>query len=116
MGKTIKCKRVLKEFRLDPKARTIVTDDSCFDGKGRATPETIKDHMWSGNLSFEEGYINEHVPKALGYIPHHYKAQVVDQRTGKVIAEYKDPPILAWNTDEVEKYLRKKGKLPARKK
>ena len=86
-----------------------------WKGKGKVTPEKIKDEIWSINLSFQKGYINQHIPKELGYNLHYSNGRVINQFTGDIVAEYKSPMFeIPLKTEELDAYLQSKGKNVAK--
>ena len=53
--------------------------------KGQATATRLEDWRQMMNLSFQAGGSNEHLGKALGFVPHVSHAQLVHQKSGRVV-------------------------------
>lgn len=58
---------------------------------GRPTAKNLTEWRNRRNASMQKGGVNDHIPAALGYIPHISHAKIVRQSTGEVVAEYVMP-------------------------
>ena len=70
-----------------------------WDGKrlGKPTNESLRKHVIAWGKSFEAGQANEHVSKALGYIPYPSRAIVREnRRDGRIVAEWKAAMFQVW--------------------
>jgi hypothetical protein len=60
--------------------------------RGRVTSKRLADHVEGLNQSFQPGGINAHVSDAKGAVMYVYAASIIEQRTGRVVAEWKAAP------------------------
>ena len=60
-------------------------------GCGKPTYENLVKYIEAYNKSLELGGSNQHISKALGYIPYPTWARIVRQADGVVMAEWKAP-------------------------
>ncbi len=57
--------------------------------KGRATDEALRKYVFAYADSLKAGGVNEHVAKALGFVPFPQEAKIVNQFTNEVVATWK---------------------------
>ena len=58
---------------------------------GKPTEANAKRFRNDMNASFQGGGTNYHITEGLGYVLHYSDAQIVEQKTGRVVAKYKAP-------------------------
>jgi hypothetical protein len=80
------------KYRLEIKENGKEQLDS-FVWKGRATLQSLVQWITEYSKSLEAGGSNEHYSKSLGYIPYPVAAQIIHQKTGKVIVSWQASPI-----------------------
>lgn len=59
--------------------------------RGRATEKRLAEYVAGTNESMKPGGVNEHVSRAVGFIPVIREARIIEQRTGEIVAHYKAP-------------------------
>ncbi len=79
------------KFLKDTKVYLLFVDGcrTVWRGKTHPTNETLEHEMvneWS--KQYMPGGVNAHISKAIGYIPHPHRADVIDLDTGKVVASW----------------------------
>lgn len=57
--------------------------------RGRPTERNLEHYLFAQAKSFEHGGVNQHVSRALGYVPYPREARIVNQRTGQIVAKWK---------------------------
>lgn len=58
---------------------------------GRPSVKNLTEWRNRRNASMQAGGVNQHIPQALGYIPHISHARIVRQTTGEVVTEFTMP-------------------------
>lgn len=72
-------------FRLEMDGVTAAT----WDGKKRPTNDNLRTFVMDYAASLKLGGVNEHISKALGYIPYPGWARIVRQSNNEVVAQWK---------------------------
>ncbi|CAB5221281.1 hypothetical protein UFOVP244_125 [uncultured Caudovirales phage] len=62
--------------------------------RGRASKKALEDYIDGYHDSLKIGGVNQHVSISLGYIPFVNRAQIVEQKTGLVVAEWVAPTFM----------------------
>jgi hypothetical protein len=76
---------------------------------GRATQANLEKYIFVYAKGLEAGGVNEHIAKALGYVPYPTWARVVKQATGEVMAEWKAATFQVYET-QTDDFFRQTGK------
>lgn len=82
MGRTITPK-----YRIELADR-VMQNPMAWTG-GRATQANLEKYIFAYAKDLEAGGVNEHIAKALGYVPYPTYARIVKQADGEVMATWK---------------------------
>lgn len=80
---------------ITPKHKLVI-DGREVAWTGRVSGEALESYIIAYGKSLELGGANEHISKSLGYVPYPGKAQVIEQKTGKVKATWKAAMFQVW--------------------
>jgi hypothetical protein len=86
MGKSIKCK-----YRLE-----ITENNGRKQTEGHTKKINVSSYIDAYIQSLKIGGANEHISKALGYMPIPKSAVLIDQRTGEAVDSWKAPLFMAF--------------------
>jgi len=85
---------VTPKYRMEVKTNVGYFTPSIW--RGRATEQRLEVAVHAENKSFLPGGVNAHVANNLGAVPYIYKAKIINQMTGEVVAEYNAPAFQAF--------------------
>jgi len=78
--------------------------------RGRSPGARLGDHILAYAKSLERGGSNEHISKNLGYIPYPSSARIIEQDTGRTVAQWKAGMFQVYEGHEAGESA---GKLPS---
>jgi hypothetical protein len=80
---------VTPKYRVETKENVGAMTPAAW--RGRATPARLAEWVEACNKSFLPGGVNGHVSESRGVVVYIHAAKIIEQATGRVVAEYKAP-------------------------
>lgn len=93
-------KSVTPPYRLEMSGTTHsawrVKEQYGIPGDGQPNDANLMRYLLSFAASLKLGGTNQHISKALGYIPYPTWARIIRQRDGKIMASWIAPAFMVW--------------------